>query len=305
MEKLLTSTTAYRIFAGDVEKNQLSHAYMLYFNDARNLRAALKLFALRLFECTAAERDGASICNEDFSDCKIYPSADKKLSVADASDIVDDSALRPVERDKKLYIVCGFDRADARFQNKLLKILEEPPAGVYFLLGVTSLAPVLDTVKSRVKLLEIPPFSAQEILSALNRAGYDPQNGQAAESCGGVLGVAQDMLGGDWFRTVYDAAAEITCADTLEKAGTIALKYGDCKYKNELLAEMQRQYFEQLKCCLNGQYGGGKLQKQAILFALENVPDAVQDVKFNANFSALLYDFTVRVVRENDKWKRL
>lgn len=306
MEELLKSTTAYRVFSRDVLSNSVSHAYMLYFNDSFNLRSALKFFALRLFGTDRGERDGDLILSEGFSDCKIYPARDKKLSVSDAADVVDDCALQPVERDKKLYIICGFEDASALIQNKLLKVLEEPPRGVYFLLGATSLSPVLSTVKSRVKLLEIPPFSEGEILSALNRAGQNPLNASAAASCGGVLGQAQNMLSGGWFKQVTDAAKRIVNADTPEKAGIVALEYGDTKYKNELLAEMQRQYFEELKKVVSsGDSTGSTFTKGAYIYALEHVSAAFADVKFNANFSNLLYDFALRVIEENDKWKKL
>lgn len=306
MEELLKSTTAYRVFSRDVSRNTASHAYMLYFTDGYNMRAALKLFALELFGTRAGERDGDLILSENFSDCRFYPAEGKKLTAADAAEIADDCALRPVERDKKLYVLCGFEDASAIIQNKLLKVLEEPPQGVYFLLGATSLSPVLSTVKSRVKLLEIPPFTVGQILSALDRAQKNPLNAEAAASCGGNLGAAQNMLSGGWFKEVNAAAKEIIRADTLEKAGEVAIKYGDTKYKTELLSEMQRLYFEELKKTLSsGDTAGAILNRGAYLYALENISAAIADVKFNANFSNLLYDFTVRVIRENDKWKRL
>lgn len=306
MEELLRGTTAYRVFSRDVSENRASHAYMLYFTDAYNMRSALKLFALQLFATHKGERDGNLILEENFSDCKVYPALGKKLAASDATEIVEDCALKPVERDRKLYIICGFEDASAIIQNKLLKVLEEPPQGVYFLLGATSLAPVLSTVKSRVKLLEIPPFTEGEILSALNRMQPNPLNSSAAASCAGNLGEAQNMLSGEWFKEVNAAASEIVHANTLEKAGEVALKYGDTKYKNQLIAEMQRQYFEELKKCVSsGDSTGANLCKAAYLFALESISAAFADVKFNANFANLLYDFTLRVIEENEKWKKL
>ena len=147
MEELISRTAAYRIFSGDKSSGRLSHAYMLYFNDAGCLRDALKQFALVFFGCGKDGREGRLILSEGLTDLKIYPKPDKKLTVDAAGEIVDDAYLRPVEGDKKLYIISGFEEASALFQNKLLKILEEPPQGVYFLLGETSLAHVLDTIK--------------------------------------------------------------------------------------------------------------------------------------------------------------
>jgi hypothetical protein len=306
MEKLIESTTAYKIFCGDLKCGRLSHAYLLYYTDEINLRAALKLFALRFFETDKSERDGRLIEEGNFTDLKIYPAADKKLAVSDAADIVDDAALKPVERDKKLFVISGFEQASQIFQNKLLKILEEPPEGVYFLLGATSLSPVLDTVKSRVKKLEIPPFSAEQIYEALQRAGENSLNRSAAESCAGILGAAQSIIKSGWYEEVHALAKDICFVKTFEDAANLATKAGDSKYKTQLLTEMQQIYFDQLKMqTLSGDSAGAILSKPACVFALEKMPTAFADVKFNANFSALIYDFAVGVILENRKWKKL
>ena len=199
METLLKTTTAYKIFSGDIRCGKVSHAYMLRFQDAKNLRAALKLFALEFFGTDAFQPLGQRILNESYTDLKVYPQDGKKFTVDAAGEIVADSAMRPVEGAKKLYIISGFNEASALIQNKLLKTLEEPPHGVYFLLGVTSLAPVLDTVKSRVKTLTIAPFTEEQIFSALERKETNPLNAQAARSCGGIFGAAENIAGGGWF----------------------------------------------------------------------------------------------------------
>ncbi len=302
MEQLISRTAAYRIFAGDKAADRLSHAYMLYFNDAANLRNALKQFALVFFGCGKDERDGRLIMSEGLADLKIYPKPDKKLTVEAAGEIVEDAYLQPVEGDKKLYIISGLEEASALFQNKLLKILEEPPKNVYFLIGTLSLAPVLDTVKSRVKTLEIAPFSPSEILEALDKMGHNPENERVARACGGVLGAAVNMLGNERYFEIRQAAEEICSASTVAKAVEAALKHGDCKYKTELLNEMQRTYFGELeRYAKDGDYCGA-LSKGAVIYAVESVNKAFTDLKFNANFPSLLYDLTLKIALENDKW---
>lgn len=300
MEELLRETTAYKILDGDRRQNKLSHAYMLHFPDSSNLKEALKRFALNFFGASGIMM--RRILLENYSDFKIYPKDGKKLDAAAVTEILEDSALRPVEGDKKLYAITAFDTASALLQNKLLKTLEEPLEGIHFLLGVTSLAPVLDTVKSRVKLLEIPPFSEEQIFAALERKiGTDSElNAAAARSCNGVLGAAENMISGGWFKDIMTAAKEI-CSVTKEwQIGTLAIKYGETKYKNELLSEMQRLYFTALR-----DNGGLPLERPALIYALENLAGAFADVKFNAFFQGLLYDFMLKVVKENDKWQKL
>lgn len=299
MERLICSTAAYRIFCGDKRADRLSHAYMLYFADERNLRAALKIFALKFFGAEKEDRNGRLILSEGLSDLKVYPRPEGKLTADAAAAIVEDAALKPLEYAQKLYVISDFQTASPIFQNKLLKVLEEPPAGVHFLLGTTSLAPVLDTVKSRVKLLEVPLFTPAEVFGALERTEKNPLNAQVAEACGGVLGVAQGLLGGGRYEEVAGAANEICAAGSVAEATKAALKYGDFKYKRELLSEMQRVYFAEVKAYAKNAEYRGKISKGAAVYAVESINSAFADLKFNANFSSLLYDFMLRVVQNN------
>ena len=193
-------------------------------------------------------------------------------------------------------------------QNKLLKILEEPPRGVYFLLGVTTLAPVLDTVKSRVKTLTVPPFTVDEIFSALQRKGQNPLNAEAAKSCGGILGEAENMVEGGWFKEISDAAREICTVTKISEIGKTALKYGDVKNKTQLIMQIALNY----RNALNSRVNGGKPDEvgrawltPTLIYAVESADKACADLKFNAFFQGLLYDFMLRIIEENDKWLKL
>ncbi|MBO5328558.1 MAG: hypothetical protein J6B04_05225 [Clostridia bacterium] len=309
MEQLIRETTAYKAFCGDVAKNAVSHAYMLHLPDEINLKKALKIFAVKFFEGNL--RAVSLVEKETFSDCKFYPEDGKKITVDGISEIVEDTNLKPLEGNKKLYVLVGFDKASALVQNKLLKILEEPPQGIHFLLGVTTVAPVLATVKSRVKTLEIVPFSERAILAALNRNYLDEEkNSQVAKACGGIYGNAEAMLKGEWYSKIREAALEICLANTPEKAGIAAAKYGDTKQKNELLSEMERLYFSALcvyagkPCDEDSRAVYNKWKKPTLIFATQEITKAAADVKFNTYFSGLLYSFAIRVIQENEKWKR-
>lgn len=307
MKTLLEGTAAYRTLSNDAAKGRLSHAYMLFFNDAKNLRYALKLFALRLFNLFEESADGKRVMKETHPDCFVYPAEGKKLTADAVSELLGESVMRPVERDKKVFLV-NFDDASALVQNKLLKTLEEPPAGVYFILGVTTVAPVLDTVKSRVKTLTVPPFSSEEILSALIRKGSNPLNKNAAESCGGIFGVAENMVGGGWFEETVRAAKEICTAKTAGDAGIIALKYGDTKRKTELLTEAGLLYHNALGEKIRGEKQGAVARAwltPTLVYAAESIDKACSDLKFNAFFQGLLYDLMLRIIEENDKWLKL
>ncbi len=297
MEQLIRSTTAYAIFSGDRKADRLSHSYMLQFDDDINLRAALKLFGVEFFGAPAGSTIAHRIMNGSFPDFKLYPEEGKKITADGVTDIIDDSYLRPVEGVKKLYAICGFEAASQIVQNKLLKTLEEPPEGSYFLLGLTTTAPILPTVRSRVKFLSIPAFTEDEIYEALERAGHNERNAYAAKHCGGNLGLAQSILKGDWYNDVAEAALAICRVTKVGDIQPTCTKYGDIKYKKELLSEMQRLYFAALK-------GEGPIagvwNERALIYALERIDDASTDVRFNAYFPALLYDFMLGVAACGD-----
>ncbi len=298
MKKLIEGTAAFAAFAGDVAANRISHAYMLNFADAKNERAALKAFALAFFGVTENDPDGKRIVNETLPDLIILPEEGKKFNADAAARLLADSVLKPLERDKKLFVICSFNDAAAIIQNKLLKTLEEPADGVHFLLGATAPASVLDTVKSRVKTLTIPPFSESDIWAALERKGSNPLNAKAARSCGGVFGVAEGMVEGGWFAEVEAAAQEICSTEDIGRIGEVAAKYGDIKYKTELLNAVALNY-------RNALVNGGKLQPAALAYAVRCADRANRDLKFNAFFQGLLYDLMLRVIEENEKWLKL
>lgn len=302
MERLIKGTTAYKILSGDRIQGRLSHAYMLHFNDSANLRAALKIFALEFFGAEPGTALYSRILSENYTDLDIYPPEGKKITADGVAEIIADGALRPMEGDKKLFVITDFDSASALVQNKLLKSLEEPMDGVHFLLGATSVSPILDTVRSRVKLLEIPPFTEEEIFKALERISQNPLNGEAAKSAGGCLGAAQSMVSGAWFDEVRRAASEICSTVSVGGVGEVCAKYGETKYKKELLAEMQRLYFSALT---EGGALAERIAKPALVYALEKINGANADLKFNAFFQGLLYDFLLGVIEENNKWRKL
>ncbi|MGN0805840.1 MAG: hypothetical protein ACI4MC_02270 [Candidatus Coproplasma sp.] len=297
MEQLLRQTAAYKILCGDAASGKLSHAYMLYFADGANLRSALKFFARQFF----LNDKPSLIDGESLTDLKVYPERDKKLTAEAAGQIVADGAIKPIAHDKKLFIISGFSDASPVFQNKLLKILEEPPAGVYFLLGVTATSSVLPTVLSRVKLLEVPPFTEEQVFSALEREGANPKNRLAAQSCGGILGEAQILLKGDWYEEVRTAAEELCACTTLSAATQGAVRWGDFKYKKELLSEMQRRYFAVVRRCAQDCDYAGKISVGTAIYAVERINKALEDVKFNANFSSLLFNLLIGIVQRESK----
>lgn len=64
-------------------------------------------------------------------------------------DIKPDAFVKPNEADGKVFIIKDAETMNASAQNAFLKILEEPPAGVMFILCCDALSSMLETIRSR------------------------------------------------------------------------------------------------------------------------------------------------------------
>ncbi len=207
MKSLLAHIRPYQIFLREGARGGFSHAYLLLCGDGDVLSKALSLFAGEFF--TGNERAKNLIEKGSFSDCLFFPKDGKKLSVEDANLIVEEAGIRPIEGDKKVFVIDGFHTALPSFQNKLLKILEEPPEGVYFLLGATTEFSLLPTILSRVKKLEFAPFSVEEVSGYLGR-NYPTLSKEelrffSSASCGKISSAQAFIEDGGYEETFTDA----------------------------------------------------------------------------------------------------
>ncbi|MBQ8550720.1 MAG: DNA polymerase III subunit delta' [Clostridia bacterium] len=86
----------------------------------------------------------------------------KQLTVDKIRALRQNAYLKPTLCDRKVYIVECADTMNNSAQNALLKVLEEPPTGVVFILLVDSADSMLPTVRSRCITLSLTPPSRDE-----------------------------------------------------------------------------------------------------------------------------------------------
>ena len=79
----------------------------------------------------------------------------KSVNMEECREMIMDSYILPNEAERKIYIITSAHTLDEKVQNALLKILEEPPQYVYFILLCTNPSAMLGTVMSRVSAFSI------------------------------------------------------------------------------------------------------------------------------------------------------
>lgn len=73
----------------------------------------------------------------------------REIGVDQIRAVIGDSVVLPNEAERKVYVIEDADCMNAPAQNAALKLLEEPPRGVYFLLCAANAECLLETVRSR------------------------------------------------------------------------------------------------------------------------------------------------------------
>lgn len=308
MINLIRKTQLYRAIQSNGEK-LFSQAVLAIFPDEKYLRLLLKECAKGFFKAEEGSRIAGLIDKELFSDLLIFPDEEKKFTVDLSVNVLEESLLRPVESREKLIILTDFHTAPALVQNKLLKLLEEPPEGVRFLLGAVTEQPVLPTVLSRVKKIVVPPFTEEEIFGALSRKYPEGNLRAAAAAGGGVFSVAESLLSGEEsFRFAEEFLSSLR-VETCEKIGKIKTQTEFFAALRAILRDMLFYKSGHKQYVLGASRKVAELAEQypfgVIVYALEQVTLAEGQIKFNANFASCIYALALGIKEEIGKWKRL
>jgi len=104
---------------------------------------------------------------------------------------------RPTLGARRAIVIDPADDLEKSAANALLKSLEEPPAGSYFLLVVHRPGRLLPTIRSRCRLLQFAPLGDQEIDAILRREASEADAAMreaAIAAAGGSPGVALEFV---------------------------------------------------------------------------------------------------------------
>ncbi len=177
----------------------------------------------------------------------------KNITVSQIRELRAQAYVKPHSAEHRVFIISHAHRMNEQSQNALLKVLEEPPAGVIFILITPSRAAMLETIISRCTLLSLAAPAYQDAFEAVNSI-----TNASSEEISSALKAAHNNVG----RAVMllQKCADDTAADTAKQF--LRLLFSGSEYdmlklfipleKNRLAAEefllaLQLQCAEELK----------------------------------------------------------
>lgn len=209
-EDLLLNSQEFQKILKEIKKGNESHSYLFYSPDEYSAKQMSRLVAKALLCNTMCDKcENCVKFNFEHPDVKYFPKKGQLL-VEDSNYIVDESFIKPIFADKKIFIIDDFDKSTLSAQNKLLKVIEEPNKNMYYLLSTSNLENVLPTIRSRCFKVVVGNFSKDVLLKEFKNAESDFL--KIAIAIGrGYLGKTINLVNNKNLKDIFLLSRDIIC----------------------------------------------------------------------------------------------
>jgi DNA polymerase-3 subunit delta' len=143
------------------------------------------LFALNFaksMDCLEKKDDACDRCHHClaidkniFPDVQVMAPEGQYFRKSQMDDLIETASRRPMQTEKKVFILKDAQCLNEMAANAFLKTLEEPLLSNVFILLAGNLNLILPTIQSRCQILKFLPLSKNEIRLELKQKGVDPE----------------------------------------------------------------------------------------------------------------------------------
>lgn len=219
-------------------------------------RHTLALLLTQMLLCDRPEQAPCGVCEN----CKrvaegIHPDAPplsaftapkdrekKAITVDTVRALRADAFVRPNQGRRKVYCIDPADAMNPNAQNALLKVLEDGPEYVTFLLLSDNPMALLPTIRSRCVACPLAPVDREEVMAALIARFPDrawKELAEAADQSRGLIGAAIALVEGDSREDPAALASAEGCIAALCQSSELALMEWSVAVQNEKLSREQ------------------------------------------------------------------
>ena len=240
------------------------------------------------------------------------------IAVAEAKSIINKLSLASVTDGYKAVVFYLPEKMNQETANRLLKMVEEPPAKTVFLFITHAPEKVLQTIFSRCQSVRVLPMTQDEVARTMTEQfGVEPETAALRASVsGGSVGLAMNMIGDqeeynlqmDLFADLMNAliqkdlSSALECAETMaalesrEKQKAFCIFAGDCIRK----IFMVQQNMHQIAGILSQEqefYGtmAGRCSKGFCRKSIADIEKVVAMIDRNVNSKILFCDLINRM----------
>lgn len=248
-----------------------------------------------------------------------------QIGVDEAEEIVKKLVLKSYEGGYKVMIIWMAEKMNTSASNKLLKLIEEPPAKTLFLLLAENEEQIIKTILSRCQVLHFQPLTEQNIIDTLMQDhGVDENQAiRIAQQCNGNWNKALHLLHHDdnelifekwfisWVRSAFRAKGDasvvqdlIKWSDEISKTGRETqkrfLKYCSHFFRQALLTNYNARslvFFESYTNNFDLEKFAPFVHGANIEDINKAIEDAIYHIERNGNAKIILLDLSMQLTR--------
>lgn len=246
------------------------------------------------------------------------------IGVDEAQEVVKKLALKSYEGGYKVMIIWMADKMNNSAANKLLKLIEEPPAKTVFILITEEEEQIIQTIRSRCQILHFPPLAEEVIAQGLMEKGLSKEEAlRISHESDGNFNKALDLNNQDsedlvfekwfvqWVRSAFKAKGNkaaihdlILWSEEVAKTGRETQK----KFLLYCLAVMRQAMLTNYSVSdltyMKIHVEGFQLAKFApfihennIIQITQELEDAIYHIERNGNSKIILTDLSIKLTR--------
>lgn len=212
-DKLLSNLRNY------IKNEKMVHAYIFYGEEGIGKTTLAKEFAAMIL---CKEKDvnkrpcgKCSSCikfnSGNHPDMYILEPEKKEYTIDQLSEIQKNMRIKPNESERKVFIFTEGDSLSVSFQNKFLKILEEPPESVVILITVNNIESLLDTTVSRCQSIKVNPVTLDDSIKYMaSKYGDIADHRFIISFANGNIGKVQRLAEDQEFISLRDKVIDMT-----------------------------------------------------------------------------------------------
>ena len=154
-------------FKNEINQDKISASYLFYGDKRVDLLSYALMFSKMIMTKNIqndAEKEKIEqlIDNSQHPDIEIINKNNENIKIDEVREIIYSSIESSFNSPKKIFILCGIENLRKESSNALLKILEEPPKNVYFILLSRTLN-IIPTIKSRTIKFHLSGMNNEEL----------------------------------------------------------------------------------------------------------------------------------------------
>ena len=154
-------------FKNEANQDKVSASYLFYGDKRVDLLSYALMFSKMIMTKDVqneAEKEKIERLIDNFQhpDIEIINKNNENIKIDEVREIIYSSIESSFNSPKKIFILCGIENLRKESSNALLKILEEPPKNVYFILLSRTLN-IIPTIKSRTIKFHLSGMNNEEL----------------------------------------------------------------------------------------------------------------------------------------------